>query len=317
MIKILLSILLITSQLFAAPEWFENRTVEAPLFSTIGYGVGQSMKEAKLEARVDISAQISSNISSSTSIITSQKNSKVSIEAEDKTLSTSQTVLKNSKILKSQRVDNRYFVAIAHQKIPTLPCITKQNPFLSNIDLIQEANKITPCLYEYGLQRINNQWHIYSSSFTQELNYFEFDSFFTSMYSSSLKISSKKSAYRADDIFTLEVQSINDGYLTIIAVYENGKVGVMLRNTPIRKNSIVKFPNKEDGFELVAGLNEKNQATKDLYFAFVTKESINLANFETISDKLLNEKEYRFNKVIKLCDKYNFSTILIRTLKNH
>jgi len=299
--------------IYTMPFWYETRSFEAPLFSIIGYGIGSNMKEALINARGDISAQISSNITSSTTISTTQVNEKMKEEFKENISFSTSLIMKESKVIKSEKVGKHYFVALVHRKVPKLKCVQHQNKFLRNIELIKKANRLTPCPYSYELVRMNSKWHLYSDGFMQELSYSQFDSFFTSISTATLKISSEYSSYQLDDVFRLEVESKKGGYLSIIAVYENGKVGVMLENRKISKNKLHYFPSKEDNIDLVAGLNEENRATKDLYFAFVTPERINLAKFETISDHLLGEKEYRFNQVINLCKNHDFATTLIRT----
>ncbi|MEA2073041.1 MAG: LPP20 family lipoprotein [Campylobacterota bacterium] len=298
---------------YTTPFWFSSRSFEAPLFSVIGYGVGKSMQEATMDARSDISAQFSVNVSSSTYISSSYTKDESITDVKNKILSSTSSVIKESKIIKSEKVSKNYFVALIHKKVPQLQCVKQQNPFLKEIELIRQANTQTPCEYDYSLVRITSSWYLYADGFTQKLNYAQFDSFFSSINSQKLQISSEYSSYQADDVFKLEVKSKEDGFLSILVVYENGKVGVLLENRAIKKESLELFPKADDNFDMVAGLNEDNSATKDLYFAFVTPTRINLAEFETVSGSLLGEKEYRFNQVISLCSKYNFASTLIRT----
>ena len=298
---------------YNTPFWYSSRSFEAPLFSIIGYGSGLSMKEAAKDARGDISAQFSVNISSSNKIAASTSKESFLPDIESKESSTTASIIKNSQIIKSEKVGKRYFVALIHKKVPKLKCVEKQNPFLENISLIKKANSLTRCNYDYSLVHINSSWYLYSDGFTQKLNYSQFDSFFSSTSSNSLQISSKYSSYQAGDVFKLEIESKEDGFLSLLVVYENGKVGILAKNRVIKKNTIAYFPKEESSFDMVAGLNEDNSATKDLYFAFVTPHRINLAEFEPVSNRLLGENEYRFNKVLNLCSKYDFASTLIRT----
>lgn len=295
------------------PLWYISRSFDAPLFHIIGYGVGSSLKKATISAHDDIASQIQTNISSSITISDQEKDSISTSTINSKMSSSSEAILKDTKIIKSEKIGENYFVAIMLKKIPNLKCIKQTNPYLAHSELIKKANSQTSCNYNYSLQRMNNSWYLYADGWTQQLNYSQFDSFFTSLSSPTLSINSQYSSYQVDDVFTLDIKSKNDGYLSIITVYENGKVGVMLENRPIRKGETLTFPSYNDNFELIAGLNEQNEATKDLYFAFVSTQKINLAKFEPITDELLDEKTYRFNKVINLCSKYDFATILIRT----
>ena len=275
---------ILMKHIYTIPIWYESRSFEAPLFSLIGYGTGKSLDSATKKAKEEIA--LVNEINSSPS---------------------------SYKTLKSEKIADNYFVAVVHKKIPLLHCQKIENNFLENIDLIQKAHTLTPCKYKYSLQRLNKRWNLYSDGWSQELSDSQFDSFFTSVSNDSLSISSEYSTYQKDDTFTLQLKSQNNGYISILAVYENGKVGILLENKKIQKYQTITFPNKDSNLELIAGLNENNEATKDLYFAFFSKSKINLSEFDIVNDQLLGEKEYRFNKVIDLCQKYIFSTILLRT----
>jgi hypothetical protein len=90
--------------IYTTPFWYESRNFETPLFSIIGYGSGKNMKDAITDARVDISSQISSNISSSTKIITQSNNEVSTTSIDDLVLTSSQNLIKESKIIKSEKI---------------------------------------------------------------------------------------------------------------------------------------------------------------------------------------------------------------------
>ena len=113
--------------------------------------------------------------------------------------------------------------------------------------------------------------------------------------------------------FSLNVISKVDGYLSILVVYEDGKVGLLLSNAYTNKDKNIKFPSEQSQEEMIAGILEYKKATKDIYFAFISPKVIDLTLFEEQANKQVGESEYRFNDVISLSDKFEFSTLLLRT----
>lgn len=313
MFKFFLFFTLIYSYAFATPSWFGTNSLDRPLFSMIGYGSSEDLEKAQAQAREDISSQLSSTITSSLDIKLSDTNGKIDKSVSTNTKSTSSAVLDTTKVLRSEKVGDIFYVALLYQNIPKLKCPKKQNKFLANSSLINDANLLLNCRYDYDLRYMDESWYLKYKTINEKLSQAQFDTFFKTVANDKLSIKSEKNTYEDGESFSLKITSKADGYLSLVVVYEDGKVGVLLSNEYINKDKAIKFPSEQSQEEMIAGLVEYNKATKDLYFAFISPKTIDLTSFQEQENKQVGESEYRFNDVIKLSEVYEFSTILLRT----
>jgi hypothetical protein len=270
---------------YTIPSWFENRSVEAPLFFKIGYGLGSTYDEAIKGAKRDLISQ--------------------GIEIQ-----------RAIKPMKSEIIVKRYFVAVSYQTLPKLKCGNSQNSFLAHSVLIKEANKLTICIYDYELKYYNNAWYLTYKTIAEKLTPRAFGTFFINIKNANISISSPKHDLKEGEGFYININSHKDGYVSILDIYENGRVGVLLNNRKIKAKSHFTYPDLTSGKEFVASLLTPSTSTKDLYIAIYSKNRLNLSMFETQSANTVTDKEYRFNEVVKLLSTYDYATLVLRMRPN-
>lgn len=295
------------------PAWYEERNLEKALFSTIGYGTGKDMIAALKEARFDISSQLSIDVTSSMDINTTVKNGKLDKTATLLTSTKTEVKLHKTEVLQSEKVADSFFIAVSFTKLPTTKCPKRQNRYLQKIPLIQKANSLTSCQYDYALDRNNNNWYLSYKDISQKLTGKKFDDMFMSVKDKNLTFSTLRKSYYEDEAFSFTLKSTQSGYISIVSVYEDGRTALLLDNQRVTSDKELHFPSLESGQSLIAGLIEPGIATKDLYFALYSKEPITLSRFQEQEEDLVGSKEYRFGELIKLSEDYTFSTILVRT----
>ena len=274
---------LLLEYLYTTPLWFEQRKVDAPLFSKIGYGIGNDPSEANNNAIKDLKVQ--------------------------------GTLIHKEKLLtvKSDKIGKKYFHAVAQQDIPQLPCDEPQNPFMAESRLIQNANKLTPCSYNYTLQHMNSRWYLHYKSLRFPLSRADFDAFFINMPNTRLELSSSKTTFQEGDGFNIKINTFANAYLSLFTVYEDGRVGVLFANKKVKEDAQFYFPSLQGKEEFVAALMTPGKATKDLYIGVLSGHKLNLSPFEQQQSKFLSDNAFKFNEVIALCSVYDCSTLVLKT----
>ena len=267
---------------YTTPLWFETRLVEAPPFSKIGFGYDVKQNIAIENAKKDLESQ---------GIVIS----------------------KIVTPLKSEKVGENYFIAISSQQIPTLKCINTQNSFLSKSSYIQSINKLVNCKYDYKLNYLNNSWHLQYKIIDEIISTKDFNSFFINVKNKNLTLKSTKYFLREGEGFSFSVKSNINSYISILNIYDDGKVGIVLNNKSMKQNKTIIYPSKESGQEFIAMLNHPNIPTKDIYIAFASKDKIDLSMFEEQIDSIVSDSEYRFNDILTLIQKYDYTTVVINT----
>ena len=268
---------------YTTPLWFEQRSVDAPLFSKVGYGFGRDPSKAHDNALKDLRAQHS--------------------------------VLNEAKLhtIKGDKVGEHYFYAVAQQDVPQFTCSEVQNPFMQKSRLIQRANTLTPCPYNYRLHHMNNRWYLRYKSLLSPLSRADFDTFFITMPNIRLDIKSSKTTFKEGDSFYITIDTFANAYLSLITVYEDGRVGVLFENRVVREKEEITFPSFKSGEEFVAALTTPNTPTKDLYIGVLSRHKLNLSSFEQQQGSFLGDQAYKFNEVIELCNEHDCATLVLKT----
>ena len=269
---------------YSTPLWFETRRVDAPLFSKLGFGSGNSQLSAINSAKKDLLAQ---NYNPD-----------------------------HLKVLplKSEKLGKNYFIAISMIDMPNLICSEPQNKLISYSRLIKEANKLTSCDYPYQLSHINNRWNLQYANSYFVLNKNDFDSFFNTIDNPTITLTSKQSEYQEGEGFHLDFNIQKSGHLTLFNIYEDGRVGLIIENRVVQKRDDFSFPSLESKQEFYAVLNTKGKDAKDMYIAILSDAKLNLSSYKAQDIKLVDVNEYRFQEVIDLVQEQMFSTLVLRTI---
>jgi hypothetical protein len=271
---------------YTTPFWFANRIVEAPLFSKIGYGSGESPSIATKQATQDLQSQL-----------------------EIHNVQDIQTI-------RSEKVGDTYFMARFFQNIPNKKCNEKQSLFMQKSIFVQQANSLTPCPYPYQFKRVNHQWYLNYLDVLQPLSQSDFLSFYIDISDNTLLLDVKRQDLIEDDRFFFSIKSKHSGFVSLLNIYENGEIGLLLENSYIVPNFILTFPDIKGDLELKASLLYKAKPTIDLYVLLFSKNKINLSNFNEQQSTLVKNKSYQFATLHQLMKNYRFTTTVIRTQPN-
>ena len=308
----------------SSPEWF--RKLSHKDYEIIGYGSSKNLEEARTMAKKEIANSIQIQIISEnifeTSEINNVVNEKVNLYLEAKT----DVVLSDLKTIKEEEKKKKWYVALIYENLPIEKKFAKkifllelkqekQNKYLLNSPLIQAINEELNCTLDIKLKRKNKMWYLTYENVMLPLSPDEFEKLFISSNSDKISIIlSKSSILTEGDVFSFSVESKQNGYLSIINVYENGECFIITPNQSVTSNNPVRFPDESSDNKLVAGLFSENQPTYDLYLALFDKDKINLSRIQTAGEKIESEeRHYKFNEVLEMMNEYEFCTVLIRT----
>lgn len=306
------------------PEWF--RKLSHKDYEIIGYGSSKSRDDAKTMAKEEIANSIQTQIISENVFERTDINDVVNEKMSKYIKAKTNVVLSDLITIKEERKKKEWYVALIYVNLPIEKKfkkrvslfdheIEKQNKYLLNSPLIQAINEELNCKLDIKLKRKNKLWYLAYENVMLPLSPDEFEKLFISSNSDQISlILSKSSILTEGDVFSFSVESKQNGYLSIINVYENGECFIITSNQSVTSNSPIRFPDESSDNELVAGLFTENQPTFDLYIALFDEEEINLSRIQTAGEIIESEeRHYKFNEVLEMMNEYEFCTVLIRT----
>lgn len=307
------------------PEWFGH--LKSKSFEIIGYGKAQDLDKAIIQAKKNIAEIIQTQITSGVEIKTTESSSGKINEMSDFYLKAKTDVVLNDLItLKQEKQEEIWYVALMYENLPIdrkfVKKISKfslksekQNRYLSSTPLISSINVKLNLTLDLKVIRLNQLWYLNYNDILLPLNNFDFERLFIGSQSNLISLKTIPSNILKDgDRFAFKILPKASGFISIINVFENGEVFVILDNLKVTKNKEIIFPDKNSSIELVSSLLEKKISTFDLYVILIDKEKIDLNRLQPTGDEInLEEKYFKFHEVIDIMDKYEFCSTIVRT----
>ncbi len=311
----------------ASPTWYG--TLQKENASTyIGYGSAQSEAQAKQEALNDIASQISVNIESSLSQNIKEVDGKVSRVSEDAMKQSAQATLGDYTLLKVERSDGNYFVALSYENVHSLDKFVRKvklkgavetahpSGYLRNTSMARELQKALGKEIDFSLLRKDAKWFIKHEEILQALDKKDFAKFFVSVPHATLTINTNKknNILHDGETFHFEVSSDNGGFVSIVSVYEDGTVSTLVRNIPVKKETKEKIP--DANFETMpeAGLMQKGVETYDLYVLIYSQTKLSFESFAYADSELISEEKYKnFDELIAFLEGKTYTTLKVVT----
>ena len=294
----------------------------------IGYGIGNSSSEAKAKALDDIASQISIHIKSSFEVETNIQNGNVKKRSSSNLSQETEAILNDYKLLRSEYLEGKYYMAIAYENIPTLdkfikkiktqgePKEAKKIHYLHHTLAGKELKRAFGKNIEFSIVRKDKKWYIKHNDILQVLDKRDFAKLFTTLPNKDLTISTNKKSnilYDGDKFF-FKVRSNKKGYVSILTVYEDGTVSSLMRNVPIKANKTENIPDAD--FETVpqAALMQKGVETYDLYFVIYSNKKLHFENFAYADNELIDEEKYKnFDQLLEFLDDKIYASLKVVT----
>ena len=322
----ILMILLLTAGAGEIPSWFLQRTLTPQKsYEVVGYGMGGTLQEAVLHAKEDIAGQLLTEISSRRHSTLHEADGsfehsmKVEIDAQV------HTVLSDLETLRTEQKGGTYFVAMLYEnlklsqrlvrKAEKIRCLKRPpNPYLAHTPMYREIRKAAGCDIDVSLVRKDGAWYIAYDAVLLPVAPVDYDDLFVSGRHSPVTLQVSHNPLTEGERFTVTLHSSSDGYVTLLDVYANGMTAVVEPSFRIRKGETVRLPSEEADSYYEAALLEEGVPTYDLYVVLFSRAPVDVGRFETGGEELLSgEDAYKADELIRMTERYPFTTLFVRT----
>jgi hypothetical protein len=319
--KRFLFLILLPVIVFATPSWLYNIEYNKK-HDIVGYGISENLAEAKKNAIADIANTLHVSVDSSLDMIDNDENGKLTHKTSAYLKTSSKAVLSGVKYIRMEKSDGLWYVAAKYDNSSLdiklkklLPQNLKdeaQNRYLKNTPLIKKLNKEFNVKLNYKIIRKDNLWQLQYKDILLPINMQNFYQLFSNQSTSDISIKPNKDIYKESDDMYFYIKHKNPSYISVLYVEHNGKVGVLLANKKSEKSFTFPDIKNEDSFKIV---NPYGKTIKELYVVLSSKKPLNLHKFENVSDSLLDESNYNFDKLLLKFNEYDFSTYEIKIRK--
>ncbi len=315
-------LLLIPVLVFATPEWF-FKIKPKHKNELIGYGVAKTLSEAKKRAISDVTQKLYVSVKSSTELSVSDHNGDISKSSSTFLSTSSNATLSGIEFIEYDYSDGKWYVASSYdnssievqlKKLLKKDIVNeKQNSYLEKTSLIKKINSFIGYTLDYSVIRKDGLWQLNYSDIYLPLNQDDFYDLFVNSNSNKIKITANKKRYNVNDMIYFKISKNKKGYVSVLYVEHNGKVGVLLANKKTNKSFTFPDLNSKDIFNVV---NPYKKTVQELYIAIYSNKKINLNKFEDVSQNTLDESNYNFDKLIFKLKSYDFSSYIIKIKPN-
>jgi hypothetical protein len=329
-VRVVVLVVLLSISVFAQPLWYYY--LPASKANTyIGFGSGVDESHAKQEAFNDISAQIAVSVDTSMTQKQRLQNGEFQSIEEFTGSQSSSAVLYDYVLVKSEYSDGKYYVAIEYENIPSLDKFVNkikknyelaklknelQNSYIKETQIAKKLFKKLGKNIDFSLLRKDKRWCIRYKNIVQVLDSKDFAKFFSSVASKNLEINTNKrdNILYNEDMFFFRVKSNKTGYVSIFTVYEDGTVAILMRNIPIKKNTLTSMPDEEFESIAQASLMKKGEETYDLYVLLYSKQKMMFDSFAYADEELIQEEKYKnFDELIEFINNQDYATLKVVT----
>jgi len=299
----LLFILLITAfTIFANPLWFYK--LEHKNYEIIGYGIDKELQVARDMAKSEVAKTIKVSITSSMNINKSSSTTSYKNEISSNLTSSSNATLQGLVIVKESYHDNSWYVAVKYDNRTLLQKIKEKYPNYKSAHNFNSLNVI----------RKNSYWYLKVKQHSFLLSDDNLVSLFYYHDNNNFEFSGNKKVYSSYDemLFSLKSNYSKNKFVSILYVEQNGKVGVISANKKLDKT--LRIPAKNE--DKLQAYNPTKKTITEMYVALVTKKRLDLREFETISDTVLDESNYNFHKLLAIMksseNRNNYATLKVK-----
>ncbi len=285
----------------------------------VAFGVDKNLQLARDIAKSELAKQIKIDISSSTHINKSIENGNYNKSIKKNISTSTNTTLQGIKILKESKQDNLWYVSVIYdnrtllQKIKANKLLIRKskinNNYLYSTSLVKDIFKTLGFKTKINLITKNNSWYLNISDNLFLLNKEDFKKLFKNYTNKNVNFYSNKNIYKYPDNMQFKINTKKKGYVSILYSESNGKIGVILDNIKIYKH--IAYPKDTDENKLTA-YNPSKDTVTEMYIAIYSKNKIDLKEFEQVSDNILDESNYNFNKLLTLLDSNQYSLLTLK-----
>jgi hypothetical protein len=310
--------LLASSTAFAEqPEWFFELSKNN--YEIIGYGQGDKLARAKKEALSDISQMLKVKVQSSFSSKERLHNNEFDSDVKQNLETSSTAILTGARVTKSYQNDGIWYVAVVYdtsslgmkfkRAMQNNKLINEPPNYLTETSLVNEINSEIGATLRFSLLRENSLWKLKYKNIKYSLMENDLVKLFRFAVGKNINLKLNKKIFYPNDNMMFSIQSQQKGYISMLYVENDGKVGVLFANK--KSKDTLSYPEKGSGEELII-LNPHKKVLHEMYLATWSQQKIDLSAFEDVQGDYLDVSNYKFNTLVQILDEVDYSSAVVK-----
>ena len=315
----ILTIFLVTSTILIAspPQWYSTQNLPHTQSQIIGYGQAKELNIAKQNAKSEIAEMIQTNIDSITIIDIDSSTDKYDKDV-NRTIKTSSSVRLNGlRVLKQERVDDVWFVAIVYDNLPLTQKIINSinpkrenfnHPYLTHTTLFKALKEHFGFYPKAEIYAQNGQYYIAIDNQQFLISQQEFVELFSNQEHQNIKIK-LKDRLKNNDLYFVDTEFKEFGFASLFLVSHTGTVVSMFRNIELIDATFT-YPNKKEYDGLRAEIENGAKQSRDMFVALLCKKKEDIGLFNQVSTEL-EKDSFRFGNLLDLMGRCAFSTKIL------
>jgi len=304
-----------------SPEWFSNKNLKCKKDEIIGYAQAKKLNIAKQNAKreiaemlqVDVTSILDIEIQSSTNEYNKKSNSKINISTNVK--------LNNLRVIKQEKINNIWFVAISYSNLPLAQKIINNinpklknfnHPYLKNTTLFKTLKDRLGFYPKAKIYAQNGQYYISIDNQQFLISEQEFIELFANIENPKINIK-VKDRLKNNELYFINTEFKEFGFASLFLVYEKGMVVNMFKNIELVDAKFT-YPNKKEFNGLKAVISNNEKENRDMFVALLCKQK---EDFWQINEMSTEEEKnsFKFGDLIDLMNRCAFTTKVLTIVK--
>jgi Domain of unknown function (DUF4384)/LPP20 lipoprotein len=320
-LKKVLFVLAVSFSLFAQPSWYG--AIAPKPYELIGYGEGVNAKEAKASALEDIASRLKVKIDSNFESNVTIKNQELSSVKQAYLKVGSNMSLYGVAKLAEEETDGKWWAAYSYDDRPFArkfaskfgqkACEGKVNQLLNNSPLLGALSDALGCAPKLEILREDGVYKLVSNGGAMVMDDEAIGkSLFVASHPNISLVPSKVQVVDGETI-SLSIKTKVAGFVNIFDIYSDGKVSLMLSNSFQKANALLRFP--DDAMkDTELSLSADSGNAMDMFVAILSSEKLELSQFEHASAKLASGSAYNYDDLLKLMQKHQATSVIIKVV---
>ena len=318
---LILIIFTITSLWAISSQWYLTRNISHTQSQIIGYGHAKKLNIAKQNAKSEIAEMLQININSTLTIdkYSSHKDYTKDVNRQIKT--TSSVKLSGLRVIKQERVDGMWFVAIVYDNLPLTQKIIHSinpkrenfnHPYLTHITLFKALKEHFGFYPKAKIYAQNGQYYIAIDNQQFLISQQEFIELFTNNYHPNIDIN-LKDRLKHNESYFITTKFNEFGFASLFLVSHTGTVVSMFRNIELIDATFT-YPDKNKYSGLRAEIEDESKQQKEMFVALLCKQKEDIGLFNQVSTRL-EKDSFRFGGLVDLMGRCAFSSKILTIVR--
>jgi hypothetical protein len=319
---LLFLIILLTGCIFntSSPQWFSRKSLQHAENEIIGYARAEELNVAKQSAKCDIVEMLQVDVTSILNIETQSSMDKYKRTSNRKIKTSTTLRLNNLKILKQEKNNNIWYVAIVYDNLSLAQKIIRatnpkrenfNNPYLKETKLFKALKDKFGFYPKAKIYAQNGQYYIAIDNQQFLISQQEFIELFTNREHQKIEIK-LKDRLKHNEMYFINTQFREFGFASLFLVYEKGMVVNMFKNIELVDGNFT-YPNKEEYDGLRATIDGAKE-NRDMFVVLLCKQK---EDFWQINQMSIEEEKdsFTFGDLIDLMWKCAFATKVLTIVR--